>query len=233
MTTPASRSTWAVAGGLFPRALGVIYVIAFISLAVQVTALAGHDGILPAGQYLEAAHAQLGAQRFWMMPTVFWAGAGDLALRAACWGGAAVSLVVALGFIPLPGLAAAWVLYLSLCVVCRTFLNFQWDALLLETGFLALFVAPPGWRCRVPCRPAPPGFALFLIRFLLFRLMFSSGIVKLASGDPTWWRLRALDVHYFTQPIPSWTAWYAQQLPSWLQTFSCGVMFFCELVVPF
>jgi lipase maturation factor 1 len=233
MTTPASRSNWAVAGGLFPRALGVIYVIAFVSLAVQVTALAGHDGILPAGQYLEAVHTQLGAQRFWMMPTVFWAGAGDLALRAACWGGAAVSLVVALGFIPLPGLAAAWVLYLSLCVVCRTFLNFQWDALLLETGFLALFVAPPRWRCRVPCRPAPPGFALFLIRFLLFRLMFSSAIVKLASGDPTWWRLRALDVHYFTQPIPSWTAWYAQQLPSWLQTFSCGVMFFCELVVPF
>jgi hypothetical protein len=235
MTTPtAYRPTWAVAGGLFPRALAVVYVIAFISLALQIMALAGHDGILPAQQYLDAAKGQLGMQRFWLMPTLFWwTGAGDVALRAACWGGAAIAAVVAVGFLPLPGLALSWVLYLSLCVVCRTFLNFQWDALLLEAGFLALFAAPPGLRCRVPCRPAPPRFALFLIQFLLFRLMFSSGIVKLASGDPTWWQLRALDVHYYTQPIPSWTAWYAQQLPSWFQTFSCAVMFACELLVPF
>jgi lipase maturation factor 1 len=235
MTTPkASRSTWAVAGGLFPRALAVVYVVAFISLALQITALAGHDGILPAQQYLDVARGQLGMQRFWIMPTIFWwTGAEDATLRAACWGGAAVAAVVASGFLPLPGLALAWVLYLSLCVVCRTFLNFQWDALLLEAGFLALFVAPPGLRCRVPCRPAPPRFALFLIQFLLFRLMFSSGMVKLTSGDPTWWQLRALDVHYFTQPIPWWTAWYAQQLPAWFQTLSCALMFVCELLVPF
>src|SRR5262249_44795215 len=161
----------------------------------QVTALAGHDGILPAQQYLDAAGGQLGVERFWMMPTVFWwTGASDAALRAACWGGAAIAAVLALRVLPVPGLARAWVRYLPLFVVCRTFLNFQWAALLLETGFLVLFVAPHGWRCRVPCRPAPPGFALFLVRFLLFRLMFSSGIVKLASGDPTWWSLRALDV---------------------------------------
>src|SRR5436309_7244662 len=107
MTTPAPRPTWAVAGGLFPRALAIVYVIAFVSLGVQVIALAGHDGILPAGQYLEAARSQLGALRFWLMPTVFWAGAGDAALRVACWGGAAIAAVVALGFIPLPGLAIA------------------------------------------------------------------------------------------------------------------------------
>src|SRR5262245_8788968 len=148
------RRTWTVAGGLFPRALAVVYVIAFVSLGVQVTALAGQNGILPAQQYLDAARGQLESQRFWLMPTVFWwTGAGDAGLRAACWGGAAVALVVALGFLPLPGLAIAWVLYLSLCVVCRTFLNFQWDALLLEAGFLAVLAAPRGLRCRVPSRP--------------------------------------------------------------------------------
>jgi hypothetical protein len=74
---------------------------------------------------------------------------------------------------------------------------------------------------------------MLLVRWLLFRLMFSSGVVKLASGDPTWWNLRALDVHYFTQPIPTWTAWFAHQLPAWYHTFECGAMFCIELIVPF
>jgi len=230
---PTPSSSFRVAGALFVRALGVIYLIAFASLAVQVIGLAGRNGILPAGAFLDAVRAQVGPERYWDVPTLFWwTGAGDGMLRGACWAGAAIGAAVAAGFVPRIGLALAWLLYLSLATVCRTFLNFQWDALLLEAGFLALFLAPGGlWR-PLAAAPDPPRWALFLVRFLLFRLMFSSGVVKLASGDPVWSELRALDVHYMTQPIPTWTAWYAHQLPHLWQAMSTAIMFIIELVAP-
>ncbi len=112
------------------------------------------------------------------------------------------------------------------------FLQFQWDYLLLETGLLAVFLAPP-WRWRVRSGLAASPVALFLLRWLLFRLMFSSGWVKLASGDPTWRNLSALRFHYETQPLPPWTAWFLHQCPPWFQTVSALFLFFVELVVPF
>ncbi|HZN04261.1 MAG TPA: lipase maturation factor family protein [Candidatus Polarisedimenticolia bacterium] len=231
---PRPRDSYALAGSLFLRALAVVYLMAFVSLAVQIRGLAGANGILPAAQYLEALGAQVGPERYWHVPTLFWlTGASDGVLVAACWAGAAVALMVACGFLPLPGLIACFALYLSLSSGTRTFLNFQWDILLTEAGLLALFVAPWRLRAPVPSLPAPAAPALWLVRWLLFRLMFSSGVVKLTSGDPTWWNLRALDVHYFTQPIPTWTAWFVHQLPAWFHTFECGVMFCIELVVPF
>jgi len=230
---PAPTSSFRLSGVLFVRALGVTYLIAFASLAVQVVGLAGRNGILPAEAFLEAVRAQFGPARYWDVPTLFWwTGAGDGMLRAACWAGAAVGAAVAAGFAPRAGLALAWLLYLSLATVCRTFLNFQWDALLLEAGFLALLVAPGGLRRTLAAAPDPRRWALFLVRFLLFRLMFSSGVVKLASGDAAWWDLRALDVHYMTQPIPTWTAWYAHQLPHAVQAVSTAIMFVIELVAP-
>jgi hypothetical protein len=116
-----------------------------------------------------------------------------------------------------------WVLYLSLLVVGQDFLSFQWDILLVEIGFLAMLLAAG----RRPSRTV-----IWLLRLLLFRLMFSSGAVKLASGDSTWRALTALRVHYETQPIPNAVAWYMHQLPPWFQTFSCVVMFAIELVAP-
>jgi hypothetical protein len=228
------RDTYAVSSSLFLRALGLVYLFAFASLAVQVKGLAGHDGILPADLLLQGLHNQLGPERYVRLPTLFWmTGAGDATLVAACWTGAALALVVVCGFLPGPGLLASWLLYLSLTNVCRTFLYFQWDILLIETGLLALCLAPWGWRGRLGARPVPAAPALFLVRWLLFRLMFSSGVVKLSSGDPTWWNLRALDVHYFTQPLPTWTAWWAQQMPGWWHSIECFLMFLVELISPF
>jgi hypothetical protein len=231
---PRARESYAIAGSLFLRALAVVYVMAFVSLAVQIRGLAGANGILPAAGFLEAVRAQVGVERWLDVPTLFWmTGAPDGLLVASCWAGAVIAAVVACGVLPGPGLAACFVLYLSLSSVTRTFLNFQWDILLTEAGLLALFVAPWRLRARVPMLPGPAAPAMWLVRWLLFRLMFSSGVVKLASGDATWWELRALDVHYFTQPIPTWTAWYAHQMPGWYHTFECGVMFCIELAVPF
>jgi hypothetical protein len=136
------------------------------------------------------------------------------------------------GIAPVLDLALLWALYLSLSTVCRDFLGFQWDILLLETGFLAIFLAPRQWLPNLS-RESPPSFiVIWLCRWLLFRLMFMSGAVKLLSADSTWWNLSALNVHYETQPLPTWIGWHAHQLPEWFQNISAMVMFIIELLMP-
>jgi hypothetical protein len=131
-------------------------------------------------------------------------------------------------------LVISWALYLSLTVAGQTFLNFQWDSLLLETGLAAVLFAPLTLAPHLPARePAPSRAALWLLRLLLFKLMLLSGAVKLLCMDETWWRLTALDFHYFTQPLPTWVAWYASHLPSSIQKISVVIMFAIEMAVPF
>lgn len=218
---------------LFLRALGVVYLVAFLSLHAQVLGLYGHDGLLPATTYLDRARDALAADAPWQVPTVFWLDASDAALRAVCAAGAMSALLLVAGIAPLVTTSACWLLYLSLCGIGQLFLGYQWDALLLETGVLAVLWSPLAWRLGADGEREPSRIVLWLVRWLLFRLMFASGFVKLASGDPTWWSLTALTVHYQTQPLPSWTAWYANLLPTWLQKLCCGVMFVIELGLPF
>jgi uncharacterized membrane protein YphA (DoxX/SURF4 family) len=137
------------------------------------------------------------------------------------------------GIAPAPCLALLWLVYLSLATVCRDFLGFQWDNLLLEVGFLAIFFAPLQMLPKFSRETPPSRIVLWLLRILLFKLIFSSGCVKLLSGDPNWRNLTALTFHYQTQPMPTWIGWYAQQLPLWFQKFSCAVMFVVELGAPF
>jgi predicted DCC family thiol-disulfide oxidoreductase YuxK/heme exporter protein D len=225
--------TYFRASSLFVRLLALCYIAAFLSLWVQVDGLIGPRGILPAESYLDWLKSQLGPERLWWVPTLAWLSAGPGMLHLLCAGGAAVSLLVFLGVAPTLGLAVAWVFYLSLSSISQTFLSYQWDALLLETGLLAIFLSPPAWRLRFSPSLPPSRTTLLLLRWLLFRLMFSSGIVKLGSGDPAWRSLTALRVHYETQPLPTWIGWAFHQLPLWFHELSCVFLFLVELVVPF
>lgn len=215
---------------LFIRLIGLTYAVAFISLWVQIIGLVGANGILPIRELLEAAKPQVGVIRFWYLPTLFWFDANDPALHAVCASGVVCSLLVITGRVPAVALLGAWLFYLSLVGAGQEFLRFQWDSLLLEAGFIAILMAPWKWRLRMG---APPRPALFLARWLLFRLMVSSAAAKLTSGDATWRSLTALDFHYFTQPLPPWTAWYAQHWPAWIQKLSVVVMFAAEGLAPF
>ncbi len=229
--TKMEKPTFFLASALFLRLLGLCYFVAFLSLWPQVDGLVGSRGILPVARLLDVVRAHTGSERYWLLPTLCWLDSGDGFLNFLCGGGALLSLVLIAGFAPAPCLALLWLFYLSLSVAGQEFLAFQWDILLLEAGFLAIFLAPLNLRLRRGFEP--PAAPLLLLRWLLFRLMFSSGFAKLASGDPTWRNLSALRYHYETQPLPPWTAWFMHQLPSWFQTASVLVMFFVELAVPF
>src|SRR6266567_5237495 len=225
-------STFTLTRWVFLRALGVIYLIAFVSLWVQVKGLIGSHGILPAQQYLHMLRNYVGPERYRLAPTVFWLGAGDATLALVCGLGTLCAALLVCDVAPVVCLVSLWVLYLSLVTVGRDFLAFQWDVLLLEAGFLAIFFAPGH---LVPGRSAAPAVSatvLFLLWWLLFRLAFQSGLVKLTWRDPTWLDLTALDYHFYTQPLPTWTAWYAQQLPAWFKRLAVVVTYVLEMGFP-
>ena len=204
---------------LFRRVLAVIWFIAFASFAVQAIGLIGSNGILPASVYLARVRQYVPAGAWFSAPTMFWFNSSDGAIQGACIAGMICALLAFFGVFWRAAFFGAFVLYLSLVNVSQEFLSYQWDILLLETGFLAIFLG----YSRV---------IVWLFRWLLFRLMFLSGAVKLLSGDATWRNLTALTVHYQTQPIPTPFAWYAHQAPIWFQKLSCGLVFFVELAIP-
>jgi len=176
---------------LFLRGFGLIYLAAFLSFAVQAQGLIGSHGILPLAELTDAVAASAGRERFWLMPMVFWWSSGDTAIRLVCWAGVVFSLLLICNLLPRLSLVLLYVLYLSLLYAGQVFMTYQWDTFLLEGGFLALVLS----LARMP--------GIWLLRWLLFRFMFMSGVVKLLSGDPTWWDLSALSYHFETQPLPT------------------------------
>src|SRR5436190_466067 len=217
----------------FLRALGLIYLIAFISLWVQVDGLVGSTGISPLNQFLPAVHEQLDRQAYSLLPTLCWFNSTNGFLHFLCGGGIAFSLLLVFGIAPAISLTVLFVFYLSLTICGQTFLSFQWDILLLETGFLSIFLAP--WQLRPKGGQEPPvsRAALFLLKLLLFKLMVMSGVVKLTSGDDCWWNLSALDYHYWSQPLPTVFGWWADQHPEWFKHFSVAFCLVVEIIVPF
>ncbi len=216
---------------LFLRGLALVYFIAFASLIPQILGLIGENGIQPASSYLNAIQGQFGSQRYWILPTLAWLNSNDAFLQMLCWGGVGLAAILFAGFMPMIVLVGLWVFYLSIVNVGPDFLSFQWDSLLLETGFAALLLAPRGIRSRYATEP--PIAAHWVLRLLLFRLMIESGLVKLLSGDVNWRNLTALNYHYETQPLPTKIAWYAQHLPPAFQRASVLGVFLIELAVPF
>jgi predicted DCC family thiol-disulfide oxidoreductase YuxK len=236
----------------FLRALGLIYLIAFVSLWVQVDGLIGSDGVSPLNQFLPAVRAQLGRDAYTLLPTLCWFDSSNAFLHLLCGGGVVISLLLIFGIAPALSLTALFVFYLSLTIAGQTFLNFQWDVLLLETGFLSIFFAPwrfwsrelIWWPGSTPPDTEPPvsRAGLFLLKFLLFKLMLMSGVVKLTSGDDSWgwvnhsfhWSaLTALDYHYWSQPLPTVFSWWADKSPEWFKHFSVAFCLGVEIIVPF
>jgi lipase maturation factor 1 len=216
---PIEVENFHIASWLFLRTLGAVYLLAFASFAVQAAGLIGSHGISPVAEYLHSLREYYGAV-YWQVPSVFWWNASDGMIKAVGIAGICLSVLLLLGVRWRIIRVALFVLYLSLVTAGQEFMGYQWDALLLEAGFLAILLG------------SSP-VIVWLYRWLLFRLVFLSGVVKLASGDPSWRHFTALPVHYETQPLPTPLAWYMYQLPEWFQRGSVGFVFFVELIVPF
>ncbi len=217
-TDPEQRLTsW-----LFLRLLAIVYFIAFASLSVQITGLVGPDGILPFTEAAAVGYERFGRNAWWMFPSLFWIDASDAALHGATFAGMLSSLSLLFGFYQRFCLTLMFVLYLSLLTAGQTFLTFQWDILLLEAGFFAIFLAAN-----------PSRLVIFFFHWLLFRLRFLSGLSKILSGDPVWANLSTLNYYFETQPLPHIGSWYAHHLPEALHRFGTGFTLFAELIVPF
>lgn len=227
------RPTYFRTRDLFVRSLGAIYFIAFVSLWFQLDGLIGENGILPAGPYLQGMREQFGSDAVLALPTLCWFNSSTGFLHFLCGAGAVISVLLMAGLAPVLSLGLLFVLYLSLTIAGQAFLSFQWDVLLLETGFFALFFAPMVWRMRRGDEAPLSRVGLFLLKLLLFKLMLMSGMVKLTSGDDSWWSLTALDYHYWTQPLPTALGWWSDQHAEWFKKFSVAFCLVVEIVVPF
>ena len=233
MTPSATLPRDALTRRLYFQGLGLVYLIAFLSLWSQIQGLIGQQGLLPAERFFKMAREQLGAGAYHQLPSVCWLGSSDLMLHGWCALGTVLSLVLVIGLAPRMVLVMLWAIYLSLGIAGQAFLSFQWDTLLLEMTACSVLYAPGGWRpnWQNPSEPLP--LARWLLWGLAFKLMFLSGVTKLLSGDPAWIDGTALQFHYYTQPIPSWASWSVYQLPLGVHRLSLLIMFIVEALLPF
>lgn len=206
------------------RGVAVIYLLAFVAAAAQFRALIGEHGILPIPRFLAG-------QSFWRTPTIFQLRYSDRLFSAASWFGAALSAAIVAGAADAVPLWAAmlmwltlWALYLSIVNVGQTWYAFGWESLLLETGFLMIFLGNDD--------VAPPVLTLWVVRLLVFRVEFGAGLIKM-RGDECWRDLTCLYYHHETQPMPGPLSWFFHHLPKPLHRIEVAGNHFSQLIVPF
>jgi lipase maturation factor 1 len=217
---PLEPEAFRYASWIFLRLLGFIYLIAFLSFGFQASGLIGSHGISPAADFLRDVRQYFGMAPVWRVPTLLWFNSSDTMIQTIWLAGVLLSALLFAGANSRFLRVTLFLLYLSLVTAGQEFMTYQWDALLLEAGFLAIFLGS-----------SPLVVKLF--RWLLFRLIFLSGAVKLLSHDLAWHNFTALPVHYETQPLPTPLAWYFYQFPPIFQRLSVGFVFFVELLIPF
>jgi len=229
---PAAPGQW-LGRFVVLRLLGVIYLMAFLTLVNQGGGLIGAHGLLPAADFLDDVAAQLGGRGagFRELPTLFWLGASDGVILAAGWVGVGLSLLVIAGYANALMLAVLCILQISVIPIGQDFYGFGWETQLVETGFLCIFLCPLLDGRPFPRRP-PPAMAIWMLRWLIIRVMWGAGLIKL-RGDPCWRDLTCLDFHFETQPVPNPLSAAFHFLPGWAHKL--GVLFnhIVELAAPF
>src|ERR1700744_1238313 len=166
---------------LFLRAIGLIYFSAFYSLLFQIRGLIGPDGILPGWEYLQSVAKSAGPARFWYAPTVYWLSSSSHLLTALCWVGPAASILVVFNVLTRTSLFVCFVAFLSFVAAAGEFAGYQSDGMLLEAGFIVLFLAPMGFRPGLGGTQPPIRAGLFLLLWEWFRIYFESGVAKIGS----------------------------------------------------
>ena len=223
-TLAGTGSDYWITRFVFQRALGLTYLLAFLAVINQFKPLLGERGLLPVPRYVKATS-------FWESPSIFHFAPNDGAFTALGYLGLALAVLATAGVSERfgTGISAAiwalmWVIYLSFVNVGQVFYAFGWESILLETGFTAIFLGAND--------TTPSVLTIFLLRWILFRVMFGAGLIKL-RGDPCWKKLTCLFYHYETQPIPNPLSWAFHHAPRWFHRLGVLYNHFVELVVPF
>ena len=219
-----SGNTYWITRMLFQRSLAFLYVVAFLIVWNQFRPLCGDHGLLPARLFIKRVS-------FMDAPSLFWWKADDALLAIGAAAGIFLSIMALIGVTDAFGnwlsaltWLALWILYTSFVNIGQTFYSFGWEIMLGEVGFLAIFMGS--------LRSQPNVITMWLLRWVLFRLMFGAGLIKI-RGDECWRNLTCMNYHYETQPLPGPLSWYFHHLPSWLHKIEVLFTHFMELVVPF
>ena len=226
---PLDPGSYRLASFVLLRSLGLIYTVAFLSLSNQLGPLLGSDGLLPVSLFLAESLDYFGddATAWARLPTLFWFDASDATLMAFAHLGLMLSVLLLCGISHVLVLFALWAIYLSFNQIGQVFYGYGWEILLLESGFLAIFLGP------LSNRQAPsPAALMWLYRWVLFRVIFGAGLIKI-RGDACWLDLTCLCYHYETQPVPNPLSWHLHQLPPLLHKLSVLATHIIELAVPF
>lgn len=215
------------------RLLGVIYAVAFLVVINQIVPLIGAHGLLPVDMFLKQISQALGSggAGFVRLPSVFWLWHSDAALLTVAWIGFILSCIVVAGYANAPLLGVLWFLYMSIVHVGQDWYSYGWEIQLTETGFLAIFLCPLLDMRPFP-RRAPPIPIIVLFRWLSFRIMLGSGLIKL-RGSQMWRNGTALYYHFETQPIPGPLSRWFHFLPRVILKVGVWFNFLAEIVAPF
>jgi len=229
--TKAFPKTYWLTRYVILRLLGVIYAIAFLVAINEIVPLIGSDGLLPVELFLKQISDAIGpTEGFIRLPSIFWFGHSDAALLTVAWIGFLLSCVVAAGYANALLLGVLWFLYMSFVHIGQDWYGYGWEIQLLETGFLAIFLCP-----LINMRPfpkhAPPIQIIILFRWLIFRIMIGSGLIKL-RWDVTWLNGTALYYHFETQPIPGPLSRWFHFLPRAILKMGVWFNFLAELAAP-
>ena len=227
-----ARPTYWLTRFLILRLLGAIYAVAFLVAINQIVPLMGANGLLPVGLYLGRISEALGSTGagFERLPSLFWFVHSDASLLAVAWIGFVLSCVVLAGFANAPLLSVLWFLYMSFVHVGQDWYGYGWEIQLLETGFLAIFLCPMLDMRPFPKRE-PPLPIIGLFRWLIFRIMLGSGLIKI-RGDDVWRNWTALYYHFETQPLPGPLSRWFHFLPRAVLKTGVWFNFLAELVAP-
>ena len=214
------------------RLLGLVYFVAFLSLAQQILPLIGSQGLLPVSLFFRQAERFLGSDRsaFLQLPSIFWINSSDTFLAVMSWVGVMLSAALLLGFANGILLIALWAIYLSFVHIGQDWYSYGWEIQLLETGFLAVFLCPLLDGRPFPKAP-PPVPVIWLFRWLIIRVMLGAGLIKI-RGDSCWRDLTCLYYHYETQPIPNPLSSLLHFMPHWFHQMGALWNHFVELVSP-
>lgn len=214
------------------RLLGVIYAVAFLVAINQILPLIGSKGLLPVGLFIDHVGNALGSKSsgFMQLPSVFWFFHSDNALLIVAWIGFILSLIVVAGYANAPLMTILWFLYMSFLHVGQEWYGYGWEIQLTETGFLAIFLCPLIEMRPFPKR-APPFQIIILFRWLIFRIMLGSGLIKF-RGDKIWRNGTALYYHFETQPLPGPLSRWFHFLPKIVLKMGVWFNWVAELAMP-